>query len=265
MCRQATMRFWSGEMSTLWREPSSKKHLDVPCAESKSIQNKCCTWKTFDIVCHPQRPWLHRNSQNKASQTLWMVCNVVWREDVLSMWFPNLPRRHLIAVTAWEVHLQVPKATHRNPATPCHIQHIRVCTILQVFASCHHTALSGSIYINSSAPLLPRSVPITESKHAEAAVRLSHMMHLAKFRSRLYQRCQTNSRGIRMSCCVIFVTNIVFVCHGTISHEPSSCTRNTCAPELASVPAVHWNPHTCSETTLRILLWNASHVHKTIP
>lgn len=145
MCRQATMRFWSGEMSTLWREPSSKKHLDVPCAESKSIHIKCCTWKTFDIVCHPQRPWLHRNSQNKASQTLWMVCNVVWREDVLSIWLPNLPRHHLIAVTAWEVHLQVPKATHRSPATPC-IQHIRVCTILQVFASCHHTTLSGSIW-----------------------------------------------------------------------------------------------------------------------
>ena len=109
---------------------------------------------------------------------------------------------------------------------------------------CHYVfasicKLSEWEHLDCSAPLLHRSVPIAESKHAEAAMRLSHMMHLAKFRSQLYRRCQTNSSCIYMSCCVILVTNVVFVCHGTISHEPSSCTRNTCAPELASVPAVH--------------------------
>ena len=131
-------------------------------------------------------------------------------------------------------------STESNASQSCHTMHPTYPGLYYFASICKLSShrLEWE-HLDSSAPLLPRSVPITESKHAEAAMRLSHMMHLAKFRSRLYQPCQTNSRGICMSCCVTFVTNVVFVCHGTISHEPSSCTRNTCAPEVASVPAVH--------------------------
>ena len=76
--------------------------------------------------------------------------------------------------------------------------------------------------------------------------------------------CRAKGPEMAEICCQKAPSQVSVV--GTGTHHVTSCYITSDTHKIHTHAHIsHTQTHTCSETAMRILLWNASHVHKTVP